>query len=112
MPNSVSKTKLWNKVRAKLKVKFLEWGITTCELRYKGCWVNNALGFAHRYKRALCDEQELYIVVLACNSCHGVIEGDPDMWLIVTNKVNERNAFLRLRGYEVEDVPMTGPKHR
>jgi len=66
------------KERAKLKVKFLSWGITSCELRYPGtCWGDNALGFAHAKKRRFLKPHELGIVVLCCNPCHDILESLP-----------------------------------
>lgn len=75
------KTKAWNKDRAKLKLIYQEKGITTCELRFKGCWINNALGFAHKHKRSFywsrSDLLGLFSeTLLACNSCHGFLEVD------------------------------------
>jgi hypothetical protein len=119
LPNSFSRTKQWNKIRAKLSKQFREWGITRCELNYDGCQ-GVVHGFAHRYKRWACDEEELHIVVAACNNCHAKIEGKRhddltgqlDMGEIITIKVNERNEFLRLRGFTVKDVVWKGPKYR
>lgn len=69
------RTIAWEKEREKLKVKFLGWGITTCELRYPGvCWHDNALGFAHAKKRRFLKPHELGHVVLACTPCHDVLE--------------------------------------
>jgi len=69
------RTIAWETERAKLKVKFFNWGITSCELRYPGtCWGDNALGFAHAKKRYLLPPAELGIVVLCCNPCHDILE--------------------------------------
>jgi len=72
---SGKRTIAWEIERAKLKVKFLSWGITSCELRYPGtCWGDNALGFAHAKKRRFLQPNELGIVVLCCNPCHDILE--------------------------------------
>lgn len=72
---SGKRTIAWDKERAKLKVKFLSWGITSCELRYPGtCWGGYALGFAHAKKRRFLKPNEIGIVVLCCNPCHDVLE--------------------------------------
>lgn len=83
------KTNQWNKDRAKLKVEYEYKGITTCELRFEGCWFNNALSFAHRYKRndPRCDNT-FEGTILACIPCHDIIEYD--------RKLTEQ-VFTRLR---------------
>jgi len=78
LPKRGKRTLQWEKERAKLKVKFLSWGITSCELRYPGtCWGDNALGFAHAKKRRFLKPHELGIVVLCCNPCHDILESLP-----------------------------------
>ncbi|MCG3176873.1 MAG: hypothetical protein MOGMAGMI_01837 [Candidatus Omnitrophica bacterium] len=71
------KTKEWDKARKVLKVQYLQKGITTCELMFDGCWGNNALSFAHRYKRndPRC-EHSFNGTILACIPCHDKIEHD------------------------------------
>lgn len=73
----MGKVGIWTKQREKLKREYLKKGITTCELRLPGCWYSNALGFAHRYKRAdpRC-EHTFKGTILACNPCHDKIEYD------------------------------------
>ena len=73
----MGKVGIWIKQRAKLKVEYEDRGITTCELRFEGCWFDNALGFAHRYKRGdpRC-EHTFEGTLLACNPCHDKIEYD------------------------------------
>lgn len=73
----MGKGEIWTKQRKKLKVEYEDKGITTCELRLEGCWNDNALGFAHRYKRSdpRC-EHDFNGTVLACNPCHQKIEYD------------------------------------
>ncbi len=68
------KVKQWDRIRAKLKKGFEAKGITTCEIRYKDCWVNNGLSFAHLDKRRYLTEEQLYEVVLACVLCHDQVE--------------------------------------
>lgn len=71
------KTKAWDKARKELKIEFEQKGITTCELRFDGCWVSNWLSFAHIDKRNNLAPDELYSVVLACVPCHQVVERWP-----------------------------------
>lgn len=62
----------WDRIRAVLKKQFLAASITRCEM----CGSDYALGFAHRFPRRMCDEQELHIVALVCNyPCHKIIDG-------------------------------------
>lgn len=68
------KTKAWDSARADLKVEFAAIGITTCELHYEGCWIDNALGFAHAAKRRKLSKEDLAHVILACNPCHDRLE--------------------------------------
>lgn len=68
------KTKASDSAREKLKKIFFDRGVTSCELKYAGCWRDNALGFAHLDKRRYLEEKDLMEVVLACNPCHQVIE--------------------------------------
>lgn len=73
----MNKTKQWEKIRRELKNEFQELGITSCEIRFDGCWVNNALSFAHLDKRRHLTADELRIVVLCCIPCHSIIEAWP-----------------------------------
>lgn len=89
----MNKTKWWALCRKNLKEIYYDKGITTCELRFKGCWINNALGFAHKKKRKeyLCDPASLgdfNETILACNHCHNIIED---------NKELTEEVFKRLR---------------
>lgn len=75
MKRAGKKTIAWDAERAKLKVRFLSMGITSCELKYQGCWRDNALGFAHSKKRNdIQKPHELSEVCLACSPCHQKIE--------------------------------------
>jgi len=78
MKKAGKRTKDWERVRRNLKPKFERVGITTCELRYEGCWSDNGLGFAHTKKRANLGPGELSVVALLCNSCHDKIEILPE----------------------------------
>lgn len=81
------RTAEWNKARVKLKKIYANKGITTCELRLPGCWVNNALSFCHRYKRndPRCSH-DFNGTILGCIPCHNVIEYDREL----TEEVFER----------------------
>lgn len=69
------KGKAWIDARAELKIEFeFTYGITTCELHYEGCWIDNALGFAHAAKRRKLSNEDLKHVILCCNPCHDQIE--------------------------------------
>jgi len=93
------KTTQWGKVRAKLKVFFQTAGITTCELRYPGCWYSIALGFAHLKKRRNLKPHELFVAILACNPCHDRIEILPEaeMTKIVQDVIEKRNEAIQER---------------
>lgn len=90
------KTKAWDNARADLKMEFLALGITSCELRYPGCWFDNALGFAHAAKRRKLTAEDLNHVVLACNPCHDILEIKPpeEMKRIVDTICQERELML------------------
>lgn len=67
----------WNDARAQLIILFEKNGITECEIKYKGCWKDNALGFAHVDKRRFLSQEDVRSpnkVVLACNPCHQIVE--------------------------------------
>lgn len=71
------KTVAWEEGRRELKVVFKDHGITTCEIRTQKCVRNNYLGFAHtRRRNSLTEEQVVdpHFVVLACNSCHDIVD--------------------------------------
>lgn len=89
-------TKINIAANKKLKLIYMDNGITTCEICLPDCCINWALGFAHRKKRVeylknpdgLSDFNE---TLLACNSCHQKIEG---------NRKLTEEIFLKLRGNE------------
>lgn len=86
------KTKAWEKERRKLKIQFERNGITSCELRYEGCWGDRALGFLHLRKRRHLKPEELSIVVLGCNPCHDKVEILPEcqMYEILSGVIESR----------------------
>lgn len=74
------KTAAWDATRAALKVVFARAGIVTCELRYQGCWRDNALSFAHSRKRRNIPRGSILLqeVALCCTACHDKIECLPE----------------------------------
>lgn len=83
----------WAKTRAELVVRFEAAGITSCELRYEGCWVNNALSFAHSKKRRkVSSEEELRECILACVPCHNRLEYGKNMYEIVRRVIASRKV--------------------
>lgn len=88
-----AKTLEWEAARAELKQIFKSHGVTTCELKYPKCWRNTALGFAHVAKRRELGPDEIMSVVLACNSCHLVVENKPhvEMRSILEKIIKERS---------------------
>ena len=74
------KTLEWIKAREKLINIFSQKGIKSCELDFDGCWKNNSLNFAHRYKRSDPRTKHVFSqVILCCNQCHQKIEYDKDL---------------------------------
>jgi len=89
----MSKIKEWETARKKLKIEYENRGIVVCELRFKGCWINNGLSFHHKRKRIEyygCPERIGYFneTILCCVSCHQKIENDREL---------TREVFKRLR---------------
>jgi hypothetical protein len=87
------KTKEWDRVRARLKVKYAAMGITTCELGYPGCKYDDWLSFAHgRKRRYLVGDELESLVILCCCNCHSRIEVMPPeaMLAIVQSVISER----------------------
>jgi len=92
--HSGRKTKAWKKILPKLKKEFMAKDITSCELRLDGCWINNALGFAHRHKRDWYNTEPDLLgsfdqVILSCNPCHQKIEYDSDLTKEVFEKLRD-----------------------
>ena len=89
------KTKAWNAVRRQLKREYEAMGITSCELRYDGCRVDDMLSFAHgRKRRKLIGDELTSLTILACQPCHDRIEFLPpdEMLRIVTETIAARLA--------------------
>lgn len=89
------RTREWERVRAKLKIRFERVGITRCEFRYEGCSGGEALSFAHVDKRRFLKGIELEQVALACIfNCHRRLEDMPRarMREEVTRVINERTC--------------------
>lgn len=78
MKRSGKKTKAWDAIRRVLKKRFAAAGVTTCEIGEDFCVRDNYLGFAHAKKRRNCSAKDLWTVILACASCHSVIELLPE----------------------------------
>ena len=95
------RTKAWNKDRANLKKIYEEKGITTCELNFAGCWVNNALSFAHKHKRSFYWSKPELLgtfeeTILACIPCHNVIEHNPELTKAMFDKLRP-NAIDKIK---------------
>jgi hypothetical protein len=86
------KVEAWEEALAELKVRFEQAGITTCEVRYEGCWRNNALSFAHSKKRRKVEGGELYECILACVPCHNRLEYGKNMYEIVRSIIARRKV--------------------
>src|SRR5688572_13394179 len=88
------KVAVWNRTRAKLKKKFLEKGVTQCQM----CGRANYLSFAHRLKRRkITTQEELEIVALLCTSnpdgkgCHDRLEyGPPEVMFETITRLHEQ----------------------
>ncbi len=91
---SGKKTKEWNSVRDELKQSFYKAGIVNCEIKYPGCWKNNALSFAHIDKRRKLSHDDLYKVVLACIPCHDQVEVNKNMRSILLAIIYARGKKL------------------
>lgn len=87
----------WNKIRARIKLKFEKAGITTCELRLPGCTYGNFLTFAHskkvRHWETLEDAED---VILACQKCHGFIEALGQRNLFTMKEIHDRVKQRRI----------------
>jgi len=85
MKRAGKKTKAWATARRWLKIQFDRAGVRTCQLRFAGCWFDNALSFCHPAKRRHLREGELYVAALGCVPCHEQLEVMPpeDMRRIV-----------------------------
>ncbi len=87
------KTDAWANTRAELVVRFEAAGVTSCELKWEGCWRNNALSFAHSKKRRyIASQEELEIVALLCQKCHHAVEYSPNMTVIIERVIASRRV--------------------
>jgi hypothetical protein len=87
------KTDAWEEALAELKVRFQIAGVTECELRWEGCWRNNALSFAHSKKRRkVSSPEELRECILACVPCHNRLEYGQNMYDIVRRVIASRKV--------------------
>jgi hypothetical protein len=87
------KTDAWTKTRAELVVRFQAAGVTTCELRYEGCWRSNALSFAHSKKRRkITGQTALEECILVCNPCHNRLEYGKNLYEIVRRVIASRRV--------------------
>lgn len=71
------RTQAWLDGQPKLKAIFKDNGITSCEIALKGCKNNYLLGFAHVTRRNNYSVEDLadpHVVVLACQSCHAIVD--------------------------------------
>lgn len=74
------KTLEWIKARDRLTKIYHNKDIVICEVKLTGCWYDNALNFAHKFKRSdpRC-RHTFKQTLLACNPCHSKIEIDSDL---------------------------------
>jgi hypothetical protein len=87
------KTDAWEMTRAALVVRFEAAGITSCELRYEGCFKTNFLSFAHSKKRRYIQSQEeLEEVLLCCTPCHNRLEYGGNMYEVVRMVIASRKV--------------------
>lgn len=71
------KVKAWESERRRLVKRFLEAGITECELHgvlEHDCKFDNWLSFAHAAKRRKLRPEDLSQVILICTVAHNIIE--------------------------------------
>ena len=88
-----TKIKEWELARKKLKEIYQEKGITNCELRFRGCWRNNALSFAHKHLRIWYYSRPHLLgsfkqTLLACVPCHKILDEDKEL---------KKKVFKKLR---------------
>jgi hypothetical protein len=74
------KGKDWIEAKKKLKIIYAAFGITSCEVGLDGCWKNNHLTYAHRYKRSNPKTQHTFSqTLLCCLPCHMKIEYNKEL---------------------------------
>ncbi len=75
-----SKVQEWSEARRDLKKEYESKGIIQCEIQLSGCWINNALSFAHKFKRRDPRCEHTYQgTLLACIPCHQKIENNKEL---------------------------------
>lgn len=83
-----SKVDIWNTERARLKQEYIRKGKVSCEVQLEGCWRNNALSFAHRYKRNDPRCTHTYKGTLCvCIPCHMKLEVNKELTNYYFNKL-------------------------
>ena len=81
----------------KLKALLEPLGITSCELRMKGCLGSWVLSMAHsRKSRFLTDDEKWMHACLACNSCHDKVEAmsHEEMFRLVSDAIAKRGTTI------------------
>ena len=91
------KTKAWESERRRLVKRFLEAGITTCELHGilpHDCKFDDWLSFAHAAKRRKLTDADLAHVIIVCTVAHDIIEVWPaeKMKAIVNETIQNRET--------------------
>lgn len=92
----MNRTEEWNKARARLKILFEASDITICEVRLKGCMINNFLSFAHYKPRRFYYDKPGKVgdfdeVLLLCQRCHQFLD-------LPENRDKLEYYFNKLRG--------------
>jgi len=79
LPKKGKKGKAWDKAKKDVDAEAVEAGAMSCELRYPGCTGSMFLTRAHSKKRRnITSEEELRECIMACVSCHEIIERKPE----------------------------------
>lgn len=102
------RTLTWQALWRKLKPAFVLAGITTCEIRYRGCWFDQGLTPAHSLKRRNATTPELLAeVVIGCLHCHRIAEllKEAEMAAVVRGIIAARKVPV------VVDLTPTKPNH-
>ena len=91
-----------------LKNKFLEMGVTSCELHWPHhCWHTEGLSWAHSKKRRFIQGDEIYEVALLCPIAHDLAENLPhkEMYKLICEIIQRREERLSRisRGYDLDD---------
>jgi hypothetical protein len=88
----------------KLKWIYNDYGITICELGFKGCTMDNFLTFAHDHKRDWYKSKEniekladFNHTVLACQNCHSILEDDKELTEEIFKKLRPTRCLFHQR---------------